>query len=163
MHVPPTQPVEPVHGLPQPPQFALSPLRFTHVLLQATNGVAQLVLHVPPEQTWPDSVQFVEQFPQCVSSLVVSTQVVPQRVSVPQSTRHWPPWQVFGCPGGCGLTQGVLHPPQLLSSRDVSTHTALVDPVGVHGVSPGSHGAPHLPDAHTWEPLQAVVHLPQWS
>src|SRR5215471_17388097 len=155
LHTPATQPCVEPHAWPHMLQFWLSVCRFTQVLLHAVNGVVQFVLHWPPEHTWFESVQFVLQSPQCVSSFVVSKHCVPHRVSAPQSIKHLL-WTQMVPPG-----QAWLHFPQLLLSAVVSTHVSTVIPVGVHAVSPGSQGGEHLPAVHRSEPVQAVLQSPQ--
>jgi hypothetical protein len=155
VHVPETHACEAAQGLPQPLQFLSSVSGLMHVVPQGTNGAVQFGLHVLPEHTWPIAVQLVVQLPQCKSSVVVSTQRVPHRVWVPQSTTHWLPSQMV--PGA----QGVLHRLQWFSSVVVSTQILVVLPVGVHSARPPAQPAAQAPAEHTSPGAHVVVQSPQ--
>lgn len=77
-HVPVWQVSDPVQGIPQPPQFALSKFVLTHEPEQFVWPPAQASVHAPREQTCVE-VHTVPQVPQWSWSLRIDTQVLPQR------------------------------------------------------------------------------------
>jgi hypothetical protein len=155
VHVPATHACVAEQGLLQPLQWALSVLGFTQVLPQAMKGGVQASWQVPPEQTWALVRQLVVQLPQCVSSVVVSTQRVPHRLWVPQSMTQVLPSQTL--PGAHGVLQRL----QWFSSVVVSTQILVVLPVGVHSARPPAQPGAQSPLEHTSPGAHVVVQSPQ--
>jgi hypothetical protein len=138
-----------VHFVPQAPQLSLSATVLMHMPLQDTSPMLGH-WHMPFMQFAPIG-QAVPHVPQFISSVCVSTQLLPQTLP-PSAQLHLPALQVSGA------AQAIPHMPQLLLSLCVSTHWVphTVSPV------PPSSGHLHAPPMQVVGSLHALPQMPQF-
>ena len=150
--IPPAPPTPPAPPIPPAPPGAGT----VQSELPPTHAVTQL----PDAQILPAS-QLVAQSPQWSASALVSTQMDPSTAShlvepPMHSSAHAPPVQTSS------VVHAVLHAPQCLRSRAVSTQTSLAS-ASWHLLVPPAQVSAHTPWLHTLPSVQLALHAPQFS